>query len=107
MKNIFSIILPLLLLGGGITLAFNVQDENPCLQLGHTGYDYTGPNATPAIPLDPGEDGLTPIGTYGMSFRCQENPPSQCHWAYVPASSEEEAKWVECPGNRQLPPFQD
>lgn len=103
MKKIFSIILPLLLLGGGITLAFNVQDENPCSQPDHTGYSYEGPNPQPEIPLNPTETGLTNLGQYGTSFRCKDDPPSQCHWVYVP----EEEKWIECPGEMQRPPFED
>lgn len=109
MKKIFSIILPLLFLSGGIVLAFNMQDEPICSDLGHTGYNYTE-EGEPPLPFDPEEPlptGLTDIGTYMTGFRCKENPTNECHWAYVPAAGSEEAKWVECPGDRELPPFED
>jgi hypothetical protein len=100
MKKIFSIILPLLFLGGGIVLAFNVQDDPACSEPLHPGYSYTGPNDEPVAPLDPDEEGLEVLGEFGNDFECLENENEQCHWAYIsPTMANPNGSWVKCSGD--------
>lgn len=99
MTRIFSILFAVLTLSSGVALAYSVQDDAICNTLGHTGYIYDGPNDSPELPLNPSEEGLENVGQFGSNFTCSSNPPATCHWAYIPASGGEEARWVQCRGN--------
>lgn len=102
MKKIFSIILPLLLLGGGITLAFNVVDESPCTSETTRGYTKTNPaNPDPSTP--PGTEisngNLQDVGIYEVNFECA-NSTQECHWVYSPESPEANVNgWIRCEGD--------
>ncbi|MBL1410378.1 hypothetical protein JKG61_16600 [Sphingobacterium sp. C459-1T] len=79
-----------------------MQDDPICKQDGHTGYtledDALLPDASTFDPEATLPTGMVDEGKFGTNFNCTTPIPETCHYVYVPATENEEAKWVECKG---------
>ncbi|MBL1410405.1 hypothetical protein [Sphingobacterium faecale] len=101
MKKILIFLIPILIIGGGTALALTMQDDPICVQDGHTGYTYGGPNAQPALPLNPSEAGLSTPKTFGLDFDCAASDEI-CHYVYMsPDTNNPNGRWIKCSGDYQ------
>lgn len=102
MKKILIFLIPILIIGGGTALALTMQDDPICAEPRHTGYTLEGGASLPdASTFDPEATlptGMVNEGQYGPDFDCEENLLEKCHWAYIPASGSNQARWVQCDG---------